>query len=75
MMVARPDLVRSDRIADDRSERFPSWDMLPAPADFLTRTGVLAEPSRSTLALGQALWAAVVGRLVEAVTSEFGVKG
>ena len=52
MLVARPDLVRTDRIADDRSERFPSWDLLPAPADYLTGSGVLAEPSRSSVELG-----------------------
>lgn len=72
MLVARPDLVRTDRIADDRSERFPPWDVLPAPADYLTRSGVLAEPSRASLELGQRLWEAAVGRLVEAVTTEFG---
>jgi creatinine amidohydrolase len=72
MMVARPDLVRADRIEDDASARYPSWDLLPAPAGYLTGSGVLAEPSRSTLALGQELWDACVGRLVEAVTTEFG---
>jgi creatinine amidohydrolase len=72
MMVARPELVRTDLIADDRSARFPSWDLLPAPADYLTASGVLSEPSRSGAELGQALWSACVGRLVEAVATEFG---
>jgi creatinine amidohydrolase len=71
MMVVRPDLVRADRIADDASVRFPSWDVLPAPADYLTRSGVLAQPSRSSLELGHALFEAAVGRLVEAVTIEW----
>lgn len=72
MMVVRPDLVRTELIADDRSQRFPSWDLLPAPADYLTASGVLAEPSRASIELGRALWEACVGRLVEAVTTEFG---
>jgi creatinine amidohydrolase len=72
MMVARPDLVRTDRIADDRSERYPSWDLLPPPADYLTGSGVLAEPSRASIELGERLWEAAVARPVEAVTTEFG---
>jgi creatinine amidohydrolase len=72
MLVVRPDLVRQERIHDDRSARFPSWDVLPAPPDYLTRSGVLAEPSRSSIELGQRLFAACVGRLVDAVTTEFG---
>jgi creatinine amidohydrolase len=71
MMVVRPDLVRADRIADDASARFPSWEVLPAPADYLTSSGVLAQPSRSSLGLGRALLEAAVSRLVEAVTTEW----
>lgn len=72
MLVARPDLVRRELIADDRSARFPSWDVLPAPADYLTRSGVLAEPSRSSVELGRRLFSACVERLVEALATEFG---
>jgi creatinine amidohydrolase len=72
MMVVRPDLVRTHLVADDRSARFPSWDLLPAPPDYLTASGVLAEPSRATTELGRRLLAACVERLVEAVTTEFG---
>jgi creatinine amidohydrolase len=74
MLVARPDLVRTDLVADDRSARFPSWDLLPAPADYLTSSGVLAEPTRASVELGRALWEACVGRLVEAVGTEFGTE-
>ena len=70
MLAVRPDLVRTNRIADDRPARFPSWDVLPAPADYLTRSGVLAEPSRSTLELGHSLLEGCIGRLVEAIGTD-----
>jgi creatinine amidohydrolase len=72
MMTVRPDLVRTELIADDRSARFPSWELLPAPPDYLTASGVLAEPSRSSPELGARLMAACVGRLVDAISTEFG---
>ena len=72
MLHAHPELVRRELIADDRSTRFPSWEVLPAPADYLTASGVLAEPSRASESLGAALFEACVGRLVGAIAEEFG---
>jgi creatinine amidohydrolase len=71
MMVVRPDLVRADRIVDDSAERHPSWDVIPAPSEFIPKTGVLARATTASAEIGQLLLEATTTRLVEAITSEF----
>jgi creatinine amidohydrolase len=72
MYVLRPDLVRLDRIADDRAKRRPSWDVVPAPADFIPASGVLMNPTEFSEAAGKRFLQAAAGRLVDAITAEFG---
>jgi creatinine amidohydrolase len=72
MYVLRPDLVRVDKIADDRARRHPAWDVVPAPDDFIPASGVLMKPSEFQEAAGQRFLQAAAGRLVEAITTEFG---
>jgi creatinine amidohydrolase len=71
MLVVRPDLVRLDRVVDDAAERSPSWDVIPAPAEFVPKSGVLAQASHATEQAGQVLLDGAVGRLIEAITAEF----
>jgi creatinine amidohydrolase len=71
MLVVRPDLVRLDRVVDDAAERSPSWDVIPAPAEFVPKSGVLARASHATERAGQLLLNGAVSRLIEAVQTEF----
>lgn len=71
MMVVRPDLLRLDRIVDDAAERSPSWDVIPAPAEFVPKSGILARASHATEKAGHILLNGAVGRLIEAVQTEF----
>lgn len=70
MYVIRPDLVRRDRIVDDQAKRHPSWDVVPAPDDFIPKSGVLWHPSEANEATGQRLIDAAVTRLVLAIRTE-----
>lgn len=72
MLVLRPDLVRRNLIADDHAERAPSWDVVPAPPEFIPRSGVLMKPTDASEEAGKRFLEASVGRLVEAVRTEFG---
>jgi creatinine amidohydrolase len=71
MLVVRPDLVRRDRIVDDQARRHPSWDVVPAPADFIPESGVLWHPTEATEEVGRRFLEAAAGRLAEALRTEF----
>jgi creatinine amidohydrolase len=71
MLSLRPDLVRTDRIADDQAARHPSWDVVPAPPEFIPQSGVLWRPSLSSPELGERFLTATAERLAEAIRTEF----
>jgi creatinine amidohydrolase len=73
MLALHPDLVRTDRIVDDEAERHPSWDVVPAPPEFVPRSGVLWHPSVATAELGRRFLDAAAGRLADALRTEFGL--
>ncbi len=73
MLALRPDLVRRDRIVDDQARRHPSWDVLPAPADFIPESGVLWHPTEATEEIGRRFVSLAAGRLAEALRAEFSV--
>ncbi len=70
MLALRPDLVRTDSIVDDEAKRHPSWDVVPAPPDFIPASGVLWHPSEATAAIGHRFIEATASRLVEAMRTE-----
>jgi len=72
MYVLRPDLVRRELIANDQAARHPSWDVVPAPDEFIPASGVLMRPSDATEDAGRKFIAASASRLAEAITTEFG---
>jgi creatinine amidohydrolase len=72
MLALRPDLVRTDRIADDEAQRHPSWDVVPAPDAFIPASGVLWRATEATAEIGRRFVSAAADRLVEAITAEFG---
>src|SRR5437879_2682543 len=73
MYVVRPDLVRRDRIADDQAERHPSWDVVPAPPEFVPKSGVLWHPTEASEQIGHAVMRICADRLAEALRTEFGL--
>jgi creatinine amidohydrolase len=70
MYVIRPELVRRDKIVDDEAKRHPGWDVVPAPDDFIPKSGVLWHPSEATEETGRLLIEAAVKRLVTAIRTE-----
>jgi creatinine amidohydrolase len=70
MYVIRPAAVRRDKIADDQAKRHPGWDVVPAPDDFIPKSGVLWHPSEASEATGKRLIDAAVGKLVLAIKTE-----
>lgn len=70
MLSLRPDLVRTDRIVDDQAARHPSWDVVPAPPEFIPQSGVLWRPSLASAELGEHFLTATAGRLAEAIRTE-----
>jgi creatinine amidohydrolase len=73
MYVVRPDLVRKDRIVDDQAERHPGWDVVPAPREFIPKSGVLWHPSEASEAIGRLVLRICADRLVDALRTEFRV--
>jgi creatinine amidohydrolase len=72
LMAVHPELVRTDRLVDDAAARRPSWDVLPAPPEFIPASGALWRASESNAEAGRMLLEHAVSRLVEALTTEFG---
>jgi creatinine amidohydrolase len=72
MYVLRPDLVKLDKLADDRAKRHPPWDVVPPPEDFIPASGVLMRPSDFSELAGKRFLRAAAGRLIDAITTEFG---
>lgn len=72
MLAARPELVRTELIADDRSARRPGWETLPPAPDTIPASGVLWKASGSNEAAGRRLIELAAERLRSALTAEFG---
>jgi creatinine amidohydrolase len=67
MLALRPELVRRERIADDRSEKRPFYELIPPPAEHIAASGVLAEASKASLDKGERLVELIVERLTAAL--------
>ena len=72
MLAIRPELVRTDKLADDRAPRNPGWEVIPAPRDTIPASGVLWRASKSNEAAGRRLLELAVGNLRGALKAEFG---
>lgn len=72
MYVIRPDLVRRDQIADDEAKRHPAWDVVPAPRDFVPKSGVLWHPSEASEEIGRKVLRMCADHLVKAIRTELG---
>ena len=72
MMVTHPDLIRRELIIDDEAKRHPTWDVIPAPEDFIPKSGVLWHPTEATEEIGRRFIEGAVKRLVSAIRTELG---
>jgi creatinine amidohydrolase len=70
VMELRPELVREDRIVDDRSAERPFYDVLPTPASHVAPSGVLAEATKASRVKGARLAGLIVERLVAVLARE-----
>ncbi|MEA2311647.1 MAG: creatinine amidohydrolase [Solirubrobacteraceae bacterium] len=75
MLAIRPELVRTDKLADDRAARNPGWEVIPAPADTIPESGVLWRASKSNQAAGRRLLELATSHLRRALETEFGAPG
>src|ERR1700687_539259 len=73
MYVIRPDLVRRDKVADDEAKRHPAWDVVPAPTDFIPKSGVLWHPSEASDEIGREVLRMCAAHLATALRTEFGL--
>ncbi len=73
MMVTHPELIRRERIIDDEAKRHPTWDVVPAPQDFIPKSGVLWHPTEATEEIGHKFIDGAVKRLVTAMRTELAV--
>ena len=73
MLALHPELVRSDRIADDAAARKPTWEVVPAPQEIIAPSGVLWRPSEGTAEIGRLYLAFAAERLETALRTEFGL--
>jgi creatinine amidohydrolase len=63
MLHLRPELVRTDRIVDDRPERVPGYDLLPIPDGFTAASGCLSGATQASAEKGAAVWPEAVAHL------------
>ncbi len=73
MLHLRPDLVSFDRAVDDQARRHPPYDVVPAPTDFVPRSGTLWKATRASAEKGRLAWPEIVSRVTRAVGDELGL--
>lgn len=71
VMALRPDLVRTEKIADDRSAERPFYELIPTPPEHVAESGVLAEASKASAEKGTRLVDLIVERLDAAIREAF----
>lgn len=67
VMALRPELVRTELIADDRSAARPFYEVIPTPPEHIAESGVLAEASKASREKGERLAELIVERLAAAL--------
>jgi len=67
-----PELVREDKIADDQSERGPTYSIFPPPDDIIPKSGVYYRATCASREKGERLAEQVVGTIVQIGRQELG---
>jgi creatinine amidohydrolase len=75
MMHLRPELVRFERAVDDRAARHPFYDVVPAPSDFVPRSGTLWKATRARAEKGAVAWPEIVASMRDAIAIDLPVRG
>ena len=70
MLHLWPDLVLAERAVDDAAARHPAYDVVPPPADFVPRSGVLWKATRASAEKGAVVWPEIVAGLAAAIRTE-----
>lgn len=73
MMYLKPDLVRVDKLPDEKVQRIVNYEIIPAPADTITRAGSLWTAREATKEKGRFLFDVVVDGLVRAASKDLGI--
>jgi creatinine amidohydrolase len=72
MLALRPDLVREELIADDKSEEHPFYHVLPTPRSHIPASGVLARATMGNREKGEKLAGLLVDHIADALRRELG---
>jgi len=70
MLHLRPDLVRSDRLPDERVKRIVNYEIIPAPPETITPVGSLWSAREASKEKGRYLFDVVVDGLVKTVSKD-----
>jgi creatinine amidohydrolase len=71
MQYFAPDLVREDKIVDDKSARKVPYLIFPPPDDIITRSGSFFKATYSSREKGELLAQSITRRIVEITKQEF----
>jgi creatinine amidohydrolase len=71
MMHYYPDMVRLDRIPDDKPADFPAYDMFPHHPEWVPASGVLSSAKAASAEKGALMATQVADSIAEAVRHEF----
>jgi creatinine amidohydrolase len=71
MLAFYPDLVRMDRVVDDRAPRTLPYRVFPQPPEVRPASGVYASAAAASAPIGERLAAHIVKRLAEVVEERF----
>lgn len=70
MQALRPDLVRTEEISDDRAPRIVLYDVIPPPADIISKSGTMWKATYGSKEKGEFLVKALVEKIVKVIQTE-----
>lgn len=68
MLHLAPERVLFDRAVDDASQEHPTYDLIPAPTEFITASGTLWKARAASAEKGTVAWAEIVDRVRASIT-------
>lgn len=71
MAALRPELVRWERLIDDRAARLPVYDIYPSPPEIVSQSGILSPARKASRSHGERIVAEVVSAIVSSMENEF----
>ena len=71
MMALQPQLVLADKLAPDKAERLPGYEVHPATDDMIAKSGVLSSPVGATAEMGEMFLSDIVRGALGVLRTEF----